>query len=94
MLPKVLRTFCGMENCTQYVIGPDGELYKCEHSVGKPDEIVGDVYTGSYYSYMEMVSILKYQKSVCKKLVNFFLCVWADVQMKDCISIIYVIASK
>ena len=54
LLPKVLRTFCGMENCTQYVIGPDGELYKCEHSVGKPDEIVGDVYTGSYYSDMEM----------------------------------------
>ena len=43
LMPKVLRTFCGMENCMQYVIGADGELYKCEHSVGKQNEIVGDI---------------------------------------------------
>lgn len=54
LLPKVLRTYCGMENCMQFVIGPDGELYKCEHNVGKPSEIVGDIEVGPYYSDLEM----------------------------------------
>lgn len=43
-----------MENCMQYVIGPEGELYKCEHSVGKAEEIVGDLDTGTYSSDLEM----------------------------------------
>ena len=55
LMPKVLRTFCGMENCMQYVIGADGELYKCEHSVGKQNEIVGDINVGSYYNDLEML---------------------------------------
>lgn len=54
LLPKVLRTFCGMENCMQFVIGTDGELYKCEHNVGKPAAIVGDIEVGPYYSDLEM----------------------------------------
>ena len=55
LMPKVLRTFCGMENCMQYVIGADGELYKCEHSVGKQNEIVGDISVGPYFSDLEML---------------------------------------
>lgn len=54
LMPKVRRTFCGMENCMQYVIGPEGELYKCEHSVGKADSIVGDINTGTYFNDLEM----------------------------------------
>lgn len=54
LLPKIRRMFCGMENCMQYVIGPEGELYKCEHSVGKAEEIVGDLDTGTYSSDLEM----------------------------------------
>lgn len=71
LMPKVLRTFCGMENCMQYVIGPDGELYKCEHSVGKANEIVGDIYAGSYCNDNEMLFYSPVPQECLEKLCPF-----------------------
>jgi uncharacterized protein len=43
------------ETCTankqyEYVINPDGTLTKCTHDVGKPEKIIGDVFTTDPYS--------------------------------------------
>jgi len=43
------------ETCTanrqyEYVINPDGTLTKCTHDVGKPERVIGDVFTTDPYS--------------------------------------------
>ena len=54
LLPHVHKCFCGMENCMASAIGPDGELYKCEHHYGIPGEIIGSVEAGHFYNTSEM----------------------------------------
>lgn len=54
LLPAIRRCFCGMENCMSSTIGPQGELYKCEHYFGVESEIIGTVWEGRYYNNAEM----------------------------------------
>ena len=35
-------------------IGPEGELYKCEHYFGVNDQIIGTVQEGRYYNEAEL----------------------------------------
>lgn len=42
--------FCGIIKKYNYAIGPNGELYKCEHYFGDKRKIVGDIYNGLYYN--------------------------------------------
>lgn len=66
--------------CTQYTvnaidIGPDGELYKCEHFFGQNDKIVGNVkdgiiYNSTYLNYMNQVHTEK-----CKECKIFPICI-------------------
>ena len=95
LLPKIRRMFCGMENCMQYVIGPEGELYKCEHSVGKAEEIVGDLDTGTYSSDLEMQFYAPVPQKCIEAACPFFCrCVWADARTSGCIPVIPVIVRK
>ena len=36
------------------IIGPRGELYRCEHQIGQPDEVIGDVRYGFYRNEADM----------------------------------------
>ena len=38
--------FCGFKNKNNFVIGPLGELYKCEHHIGDVTKVVGHIKTG------------------------------------------------
>lgn len=42
--------FCGIIKKHNYAIGPNGELYKCEHHFGNKNKVVGDIYNGLYYN--------------------------------------------
>lgn len=53
-LPSKIATACGaMRNYTA-VIGPSGELYRCEHCLGMPKWIIGDVVNGFYRNVSDM----------------------------------------
>lgn len=34
---------CGVQSQSSFVIGPEGELYKCWHHIGMPDKVIGNV---------------------------------------------------
>lgn len=44
--PRTLS--CYGWDLTTFAIGLDGELYNCQHELGQPDHIIGDVRTGMY----------------------------------------------
>lgn len=44
--PRTLS--CYGWDMTTFAIGPDGELYNCQHELGQPEFVVGDVRTGMY----------------------------------------------
>lgn len=54
LLPPVRRTYCGFEQISQVLIGPSGELYKCQRQIGRDEFIVGNIDTGENYGTYEM----------------------------------------
>ena len=74
-IPRYRKTFCRLYCLNNFVIGPEGELYKCEHYIGKKDKVVGDIYTGYYYNE-EMLSFLANPiPEKCKECKLFPICV-------------------
>lgn len=55
-LPKYRRHSCVASNYFAFVIGPEGELYKCWRMVGNQKEAIGNVNDGSF----DMVKFSKY----------------------------------
>lgn len=53
-LMKPKTTFCGYMKHYNMVIGPSGELYRCEHSIGRPDKVIGDSLNGIYYNQYDL----------------------------------------
>lgn len=49
-LPSYNKTFCGMLKRNNVVIGPAGELYKCEHYIGNKNKIIGNIRNGLMYN--------------------------------------------
>lgn len=58
--PKRRCTTCKSVCGSNYCIGPEGELYRCEHHYGRPEHVVGNVLYGQYYPEAELV-YLKYR---------------------------------
>ncbi len=54
LLPDIKRNYCGYEKISQLMIGPCGELYRCQRTMGSASNSIGDIYTGSYYSDKEL----------------------------------------
>lgn len=54
LLPDIKRNYCGYEKISQVMIGPKGELYRCQRTMGNPSNAIGDIYTGSFYSDDEL----------------------------------------
>ena len=52
---KVARriSFCSSMKRQHHVIAPDGNIYKCEHEIGRPNEVVGNVFWGLYANEAE-----------------------------------------
>ncbi len=66
--------FCGLYKLHNLVIGPNGELYKCEHHVGQPDKIIGDIAFGYYYNDFMLKFIRNDIREKCKSCKIFPLC--------------------
>lgn len=45
-LPRRFDLFCGLSKKNNYCIGPDLNLYRCEHFIGRKEYSVGNVITG------------------------------------------------
>ena len=56
------------------VIGPNGELYKCEHHVGRKDCVVGTCKDGRFYSDVEMNFVSGKVEDRCKMCKYLPLC--------------------
>jgi len=48
--PARTNSFCKLASYMGGCVGPNGELYRCEHNIGVQNRIVGDVVTGYYYN--------------------------------------------
>lgn len=71
---KPKRVSCGLCKYNNMVIGPNGELYKCEHHVGREDLVVGSCKEGRYYTDTEMNFVSTEIKDRCKKCKLLPLC--------------------
>lgn len=56
------------------VIGPNGEIYKCEHHVGQENKIIGDLVHGLNYSDFLMKFIANEPLEQCKSCKIFPIC--------------------
>lgn len=67
-------TTCGLIRVANMVIGPQGELYKCEHGLGNPNDVVGTIQDGCFYNdaYNKFCGIYHFDK--CKSCSIFPIC--------------------
>ena len=49
----VKATSCASIRISNYCIGPKGELYKCEHCIGVPEQSIGNVFQGEFFNKYE-----------------------------------------
>ena len=54
VLPTRKQRACAFENVVNGCIGPEGEIYQCEKTFGRPEYIIGDVIKGKYRSAQEL----------------------------------------
>ena len=47
--PEPKTVFCGQHCMNAFCIGPEGEIYKCEHDLGVPEHVIGNIETGLTY---------------------------------------------
>ena len=76
-LPHILkskRIFCGLYKLKNQVIGPHGEIYKCEHHVGNSEKIVGNIKCGLFYNDFLMKFMDSSHFEQCKNCKIFPIC--------------------
>lgn len=99
-IPKYRKNYCGALRYRNAVIGPKGELYKCEHLIGEEDKIIGDVFNGLYYNDLYLEFLNNDFKPDCRECILFPKCLGGcPIQRKQlkhvescCITIEYLIA--
>ena len=69
------NVFCGLRKITSFVIGPSGELYKCEHDIGDKKCVIGDINNGYYYNDYMLNFLNKSLKKECLKCKLLPICV-------------------
>lgn len=72
MKPKV--TSCGLIKNFNSVIGPDGEIYKCDLTIGRKDFVVGNVADGYFFNDVYRKFNSPNHKLKCKGCKIFPLC--------------------
>lgn len=65
---------CSLLKIQNYVIGPYGEMYNCEHDLGNIDKVIGDISTGIYYNRYYMEQLAPKHLTKCKSCNIFPLC--------------------
>lgn len=58
MYPFRINKGCMIQTLNAYVIGPDGELYKCWHHLGNQEKIIGNILTPGLINNFELLSNL------------------------------------
>ncbi len=71
---KYRKSFCGLFKLNNQVIGPNGELYKCEHHVGQADKVVGNIKYGLNYNDFLIKFVANMPQKKCKTCKIFPLC--------------------
>ncbi len=71
---KYRKSFCGLFKLNNHVIGPNGELYKCEHHVGQAEKVIGDIKYGLNYNDTFMRFLENKPLEMCKKCKIFPIC--------------------
>ena len=64
--PKRRNTPCWTICRANYCIGPEGELYRCEHFFGRKNHVVGTIQDGSFYSLDDTRYLQHIYPSKCK----------------------------
>lgn len=69
--PRNMVMSCGGQRLTNYLVGPDGSLYKCWHEVGKKESSIGNVASGEKFNayYVNWMSLDKPDKCIQCKLL-------------------------
>ncbi len=71
---KYRKIFCGLYKLNNQVIGPEGELYKCEHHIGQRDKAIGSIQYGLNYSDWLMKFLESKPMIQCKTCKLFPIC--------------------
>lgn len=58
---------CYGHDLVTVAIGPDGEFYNCQHELGTPEKVIGDIYTGMHFSKSIVAEHSKPLASKCSK---------------------------
>lgn len=90
VIPNRRKIFCELKCISNMAIGPNGELYKCEHDFGDENKIVGNVKDGLYYNkfFYDFMSLDLTNK--CKKCKLLPICMGGcpaityDFKKEDC----------
>lgn len=72
--PKRRCTTCLSVSGDNFCIGPEGELYRCEHYFGNPDKIVGTVRDGEFFNDAEMTYLKHTHPVECEACRMFPIC--------------------
>ncbi len=68
------KIWCGQFSMSSLCIGPEGEIYKCEHDFGVKDRIIGNVVDGIFYNE-HLISFLEQPYPVeCRNCSIFPVC--------------------
>lgn len=73
-IPKYRKNYCGALRHNNVVIGPKGELYKCEHLIGEENETIGTVFNGINFNDSYIKFIQNDFKEECKECILFPKC--------------------
>lgn len=63
--PKRRCTTCLSVCAPNYCIGPEGELYRCEHHFGSPEHVVGTVREGRFYTAADTAYLTHVHRAEC-----------------------------
>lgn len=82
---KVRRTYCMERSASFFTIGPNGDLYKCPHFLGRKENIVGNVAYGEFYNdfWDSFVNHLDHPKK-CLACSMFAVCFSGCPQQRTC----------
>lgn len=73
--PKRRSTPCLSVCQSNYCIGPEGELYRCEHFFGRKEHVVGTVHSGSFYCGDDIRYLTHTYPAKCMECQMFPVCV-------------------
>ena len=82
--PFFQPVFCGMAKKNNFVIGPSGELYKCEHYIGLGNKVIGSIFDGLYYNDAQKQSAMGNMNLGCQTCDLYPACQCECFGIYDC----------